>query len=89
MVKELQGSLCTRYYCNLTVSNPSAHSQYTVSVKLRKQGKFIKSSDHSEFAMLCMGSQGYRAIGSRKKYRDDFGTFASVTSKDFQTSESW
>lgn len=64
MVKELQGSLCTRYYCNLTVSNPSAHSQYTVSVKLRKQGKFIKSSDHSEFAMLCMGSQGYRAIGS-------------------------
>ncbi|CAO2601578.1 hypothetical protein LEMLEM_LOCUS10822, partial [Lemmus lemmus] len=28
------------------MSNPSAHSQYTVSVKLRKQGKFIKSSEH-------------------------------------------
>ncbi|KAM7317354.1 hypothetical protein ACRRTK_023656 [Alexandromys fortis] len=46
VVKELQGSFCTRYYCNLTVPNPRAHSQYTVSVKLRKQGKFIKSSDH-------------------------------------------
>ncbi|KAH0518873.1 Interleukin-3 receptor class 2 subunit beta [Microtus ochrogaster] len=46
VVKELQDSLCSRYHCNLTVSNPSTHSQYAVSVKLRKQGKFIKSSDH-------------------------------------------
>lgn len=51
VVKELQDSLCTRYHCSLTVSNPSAHSQYTVSVRLRKQGKFIKSSEHSEFTL--------------------------------------
>ncbi|XP_027241256.2 cytokine receptor common subunit beta isoform X1 [Cricetulus griseus] len=46
VVKELQDSLYTRYHCSLTVSNPSAHSQYTVSVQLRKQGKFIKSYRH-------------------------------------------
>ncbi|CAO2601575.1 Cytokine receptor common subunit beta, partial [Lemmus lemmus] len=46
VVKELQESLCTRYHCSLSVSNPSAQSQYTISVKLRKQGKFIKSSEN-------------------------------------------
>ncbi|CAH6791128.1 cytokine receptor common subunit beta isoform X1 [Phodopus roborovskii] len=46
VVEELQDSLCTRYHCSLPVSNPSAHSQYTVSVQPRKQGKFIKSSRH-------------------------------------------
>lgn len=58
MVKELQGSLSSRYHCSLTVSNPSAHSQYTVSVRLRKQGKFIKSSEHSEFALPLHGFPG-------------------------------
>lgn len=46
VVKELQDSVCTRYHCSLTVPNPSSHSQYTVSVQLRKQGKLIRSSSH-------------------------------------------
>ncbi|XP_052603431.1 cytokine receptor common subunit beta [Peromyscus californicus insignis] len=46
VVKELQDSLRTRYHCRLNMSSPRAHSQYTVSVKPRKQGKHIKSSNH-------------------------------------------
>lgn len=51
MVKELQTSLYTRYHCSLTVPDPSAHSQYTVSVKPLVQGRSISSYDHSEFAL--------------------------------------
>lgn len=54
-MKEFQDSLRTRYHCRLTVPSPSPHSQYTVSVKPRKQGKYIKSFRHSEFALLCIG----------------------------------
>ncbi|XP_036064565.1 cytokine receptor common subunit beta-like [Onychomys torridus] len=46
VVKELQDHLRTRYHCRLTVPSASAHSRYTVSVRLRKQGKYIKSSRH-------------------------------------------
>ncbi|KAL1767366.1 cytokine receptor common subunit beta, partial [Sigmodon hispidus] len=38
VLKEMQDSISTRYHCSLTVSNVSAHSQYTVSVKPREQG---------------------------------------------------
>lgn len=51
VVKELQASLYTRYRCSLTVPDPSAHNQYTVSVKHLEQGKFIRSYDHSECAL--------------------------------------
>ncbi|XP_059103592.1 cytokine receptor common subunit beta-like isoform X2 [Peromyscus eremicus] len=46
VVRELQDSLRTRYHCRLNMSSPRTHSQYTVSVKPRKQGKYIKSSSH-------------------------------------------
>lgn len=51
VVKELQASRYTRYHCSLNVSDPAAHSQYTVSVKRLEQGKFIESFNHSEFAL--------------------------------------
>lgn len=46
VVKELQASRYTRYHCSLNVSDPAAHSQYTVSVKRLEQGKFIESFNH-------------------------------------------
>ena len=46
MVKEPQASVYTRYRCSLPVPEPSAHSQYTVSVKHLEQGKFIMSYYH-------------------------------------------
>lgn len=51
MVKEPQASVYTRYRCSLPVPEPSAHSQYTVSVKHLEQGKFIMSYYHSECAL--------------------------------------
>lgn len=51
MVKEGQNSLFTRYRCNLTVPDPSMHSQYTVSVKPLKQETVIQSFNHSEFVL--------------------------------------
>lgn len=46
VVKELQANVYTRYRCSLPVPEPSAHSQYTVSVKHLEQGKLILSYDH-------------------------------------------
>ncbi|XP_052017527.1 cytokine receptor common subunit beta isoform X1 [Apodemus sylvaticus] len=46
VVKELQSGLYTRYHCSLTVSNSSAHNQYSVSVRHLEQGKTIKSYNH-------------------------------------------
>ncbi|XP_021492385.1 cytokine receptor common subunit beta [Meriones unguiculatus] len=46
VVKELQDSLFTRYHCTLTVPDPSAHSQYIVSVKPLKQEIVIQSFNH-------------------------------------------
>nr|BAE33352.1 unnamed protein product [Mus musculus] len=46
VVKEPQASVYTRYRCSLPVPEPSAHSQYTVSVKHLEQGKFIMSYYH-------------------------------------------
>ncbi|XP_051015868.1 cytokine receptor common subunit beta [Acomys russatus] len=46
VVKKPQANLWTRYHCSLTVPDPSAHSQYTVSVKPRKQEKVIESYSH-------------------------------------------
>uniref|UniRef100_A0A8C6W237 Cytokine receptor common subunit beta n=1 Tax=Nannospalax galili TaxID=1026970 RepID=A0A8C6W237_NANGA len=45
-VEEQQAGLFIHYHCGINVSNPSAHSRYTVSVKPRKQGKYIPSSNH-------------------------------------------
>ncbi|XP_017658236.1 interleukin-3 receptor class 2 subunit beta-like [Nannospalax galili] len=45
-VEEQQAGLFIRYHCGINVSNASVHSRYTVSVKPRKQGKFIPSSNH-------------------------------------------
>ena len=87
MVKELQSGPYTRYRCSLTVPDPSAHSQYSVSVRHLEQGKTIKSYSHSEWSVpcLCMSSQYYRGpSGHPNKHRDLLGVFVSVTFKDLQ-----
>uniref|UniRef100_A0A250YLQ2 Cytokine receptor common subunit beta n=1 Tax=Castor canadensis TaxID=51338 RepID=A0A250YLQ2_CASCN len=43
--EELDG-LYTRQRCRISVPDPGAHGQYTVSVRPRREEKFIKSSDH-------------------------------------------
>ncbi|KAM6162616.1 LOW QUALITY PROTEIN: cytokine receptor common subunit beta-like [Erethizon dorsatum] len=48
--KEELGGLYTLHSCRICVSSPGPHSQYTVTVRLRKEEKFIKSSDHIQMA---------------------------------------
>uniref|UniRef100_A0A8C0WKR5 Fibronectin type-III domain-containing protein n=1 Tax=Castor canadensis TaxID=51338 RepID=A0A8C0WKR5_CASCN len=47
--EELDG-LYTRQRCRISVPDPGAHGQYTVSVRPRREEKFIKSSDHIQLA---------------------------------------
>ena len=86
MVKEPPGaSVYTRYHCSLPVPEPSAHSQYTVSVKHLEQGKFIMSYNHSECACLCLSSQYYRGpLSCANKYKSLLGIFAFATFKELQ-----
>lgn len=58
MLKEASGSPYIRHRCQIPVPDPRNHSQYTISVRPKKEEKFIKSSENSEFApsLLRQGS---------------------------------
>ena len=59
--KEELGDIYTRHSCQIWVSSPGPHSQYTVTVRPRNEEKFIKSSDHSESLLSC-GLSGLHGV---------------------------
>lgn len=59
MQKEELDGLYTRQRCRISVPDPGAHGQYTVSVRPRREEKFIKSSDHSELLPPVCGFSGH------------------------------
>lgn len=50
MLKEELSGLYTRLRCQIPVPDPGARGLYVVSVRPRREGRFIKSSDNSELA---------------------------------------
>lgn len=53
--KEELHDIYTRHSCQIRVSNPRPHSQYTVTVRPRNGEKFIRSANHSESVLLPRG----------------------------------
>ena len=50
VLKEQLPGLLVQHRCQIPVPDPRNHSQYAISVRVKEEEKFIKSSDHSEFA---------------------------------------
>ncbi|XP_003783295.1 cytokine receptor common subunit beta [Otolemur garnettii] len=50
VLTEELSSLYIRHQCQIPVPSPGTHGQYTISVRPRKEEKFLKSSDHIQMA---------------------------------------
>lgn len=57
MLKEARGPY-VRHRCRVPVADPGNHSQYLVSVRPKREEKFIKSSENSECAPAFWGGGG-------------------------------
>lgn len=63
VLKEASGSPYIRHRCQIPVPDPRNHSQYTISVRPKKEEKFIKSSENIQMAHptlnVTKGRDGY------------------------------
>ncbi|KAM6162617.1 cytokine receptor common subunit beta-like [Erethizon dorsatum] len=86
--KEELGGLYTLHSCRIRVSSPGPHSQYTVTVRPRKEEKFIKSSDHIQMApptlSVTKDGDGYslRWVAEKMYYSHIENTFQIQYKKD-------